>query len=178
MTAQAIAERSTYLTFGLGEEVFAIDVASVKEVLDLKDVTRIPQTPDYMKGVINLRGGVVPVIDMRLKYGLPISQSTVDSCIIVTEMELEGETVVVGALADSVREVLQISADQVEPPPKIGMKLESEFVQGIGKIGDDFVIILDVENTFSSDEASHIRAGAASSEPVTGDEEPKAGPVS
>jgi purine-binding chemotaxis protein CheW len=174
MSAEAVSERSTYLTFGLGEEIFAIDVASVREVLDLKDITRIPQTPEYMKGVINLRGSVVPVIDMRLKYGLPASEATVDSCIIVTEMEQGDETLVVGALADSVREVLQISADQVEPPPKIGMKFNTDFVRGIGKVDEEFIIILDVEKAFTSDEISYILAGSSGQESDTPNENPEA----
>ena len=97
MSAQAVEEVSTYLTFGLGEETFAINVINVREVLDITEITRIPRTPEYMKGVINLRGGVVPVVDMRLKYGLPATESTVDTCIIVTEMYLDDESIVIGA---------------------------------------------------------------------------------
>lgn len=165
MLVQEVEEVSTYLTFRLGEEIFALDVANVKEVLDLAEVTRIPRTPNYMKGVINLRGGVVPVVDMRIKYGLPVTESTVDTCIIVTEVELDGDLTVIGALADSVREVLQIKSDQIEPPPRIGMRVSSDFIQGIGKLGEKFVIILDIKKTFTGDEFLHLQSAEGSPVP-------------
>ncbi len=159
MAAQAVKEISTYLTFGLGEEIFAVDVANVREVLDLTEVTRVPRTPDYMKGVINLRGGVVPVVDMRIKFGLPEREKTVDTCIIVTEVELDGESTVIGALADSVQEVFELADGDIEPPPTLGMRLSSNFVRGMGKRDNQFIIILDVNRIFSTQELVHLHQG-------------------
>ena len=156
MSEETVKELSTYLTFSLGDETFGLDVGNVREVLDLTDVTKVPRTPDFMRGVINLRGKVVPVVDMRIKFALPAMDDTVDTCIIVTEVGLEGETVVIGALADSVREVFQISADEIEPPPSIGLTMSTDFIRGIGKQGDEFVIILDVNRIFTGDELLHF----------------------
>jgi purine-binding chemotaxis protein CheW len=157
MSNQAVEEVSTYLTFGLGNETFAFDVESVKEVLDLSDITRVPRTPDFMRGVINLRGAVVPVVDMRVKFGLTVREDTVDTCIIVAEVELDGDLTVIGALADSVREVFQIDEAHIEPPPSIGMQLNTEFIKGMGKQGEEFIIILDVNRIFSSAELIQFR---------------------
>jgi purine-binding chemotaxis protein CheW len=156
MSLNTVKELSTYLTFGLGDETFALDVANVREVLDLSDITKVPRTPDFMRGVINLRGRVVPVVDMRTKFGLPAGEDTVDTCIIVAEVDLDGETTVIGALADSVREVFQISDDDIEPPPSIGMQMSTDFIHGMGKQDDEFVIILDVNRIFTGDELLHL----------------------
>jgi purine-binding chemotaxis protein CheW len=138
-----------FLTFSLGEDIFAINVIKAKEVLDFSEVTRVPQTPDYMLGVINLRGSVVPVIDMRRKFNMPMADRTRNSCIVVVEVDVDGEPVTVGALADSVREVIDLAPSQIEPPPRIGTRLNTEFIQGMGNIDDCFVIILDIDKVFS-----------------------------
>ena len=156
MSIHTFNELSIYLTFGLGDETFAFDVANVKEVLDLADVTKVPMTPDFMRGVINIRGRVVPVIDMRIKFGLPADEDTVDTCIIVVEVQLDEETVVIGALADSVREVFEIYDDQIEPPPSIGMHLSTDFIRGMGQRDDEFIIILDANRILSGDELVHL----------------------
>ena len=122
MSVAEITETTQYLTFTLAEDIFAIDVTMAREILDVCDVTRVPQTPDYMLGVINLRGSVVPVIDMRLKFGMEHVERTRDTCIVVVEVDVDGESVVVGALADSVREVLDLEPSQIEPPPRIGTR--------------------------------------------------------
>lgn len=152
MELSDVEEVSTYLTFGLGGETFAFAVNHVREVLDLTDITRVPRTPDFMRGVINLRGAVVPVVDMRIKFGLPVQADTVDTCIIVAEIELDGEVTVIGALSDSVKEVFQLDDAQIEPPPSIGTQLSTEFIKGMGKQGEEFIIILDVNRIFSGDE--------------------------
>lgn len=152
MAVAAITETRTYLTFTLDEEDFAVDVINVKEVLDFTNVTKVPRTPDFMKGVINLRGSVVPVVDMRLKFGLEEADVTVDTCIIVMEVDMEGEATVIGALADSVQEVFELDPNSIEPPPRIGTRLETEFISGMGKYNDDFIIILDINEVFSADE--------------------------
>ena len=152
MSLSAITETAQYLTFKLEDEVFALDISKVREVLDFTKITKVPQTPDFMLGVINLRGSVVPVVDMRLKFGLDKAETTVNTCIIIVEIELDGEITVLGALVDSVQEVMEIGPDQVEPPPRIGARLDTKFIKGMGKKDDEFIIILDIDKVFSADE--------------------------
>ena len=165
MSVLSITDTRQYLTFVLGEEVFALDVSRVREILEFTTVTKVPRTPDYMKGVINLRGSVVPVFDMRLKFGLAEIEKTVDTCIVVVEVTCDGETTVIGALVDSVREVFEVEPDQIEPPPKIGTQLRTDFVKGMGKKDDRFVIILDIDKVFSSDELVAVQ-GMETDEPM------------
>jgi purine-binding chemotaxis protein CheW len=145
-----------YLTFRLGGESFAVDVIKTQEVLDYMGPTRVPQTPPYMLGVINLRGRVVPVIDLRQKFGMPKAERSQDTCIIVMEILIGGEITMVGALVDSVQEVLDLNADQLEPPPRIGTKLKTEFIKAMGNLNDHFLIILDIDRVFSTDESMVI----------------------
>jgi len=152
MSEALIESTHQYLTFCLGKEIFAVDVAKAREVLDNISITKVPQTPGYMLGVINLRGNVVPVIDMRLKFGMDAVERTVDTCIIVLEISVDGEAVVIGAQADSVQEVLDISAGQIEPPPRLGTRLNTEFIQGMGNCNEEFVIILDIDKVFTTEE--------------------------
>lgn len=162
MSVAAITETRQYLTFQLAEEVFAVEVAKVREILEFTSITKVPQTPDFMRGVINLRGSVVPVMDMRLKFGLPETEKTVNTCIIVVEVDHEGETIIIGALADSVQEVFELEPDQVEPAPRIGTKLNTDFLLGMGKHDGQFIMILDIDRTFTSDEI--VTAGVVSGE--------------
>jgi purine-binding chemotaxis protein CheW len=141
-----------FLTFKLGEEIFAVEVAKVREILDVTTITKVPKTPDFMRGVINLRGGVVPVIDLRLKFGMSMTENTVNTCIIVVEVAIGGETAVLGTLADSVQEVFDLEGDQIAPAPRIGTKLNTEFLKGMGKYNDSFIMILDIDRVFSADE--------------------------
>lgn len=163
MAGAETAEATQYLTFKLQEEVFAVDVAKVREILDLVTITKVPQTPEFMRGVINLRGSVVPVVDMRLKFGMPRTESTVNTCIIVMEISLDEETTVVGALADSVQEVLELEAEQIEPAPRIGTSLNTEFIKGMGKIDEHFVMILDIDKVFSEEELALTEEAAVQS---------------
>ncbi len=157
MGEKILMDTTQYLTFKLGGEVFAINIDIVREVLDFTTVTKVPQTPDFMRGVINLRGNVVPVMDMRLKFGLSQTEKTVNTCVIITEIEMDGEKTVVGAMADSVQEVLDLEPDQIEPPPRIGAKLNTEILRGMGKHGEKFIMILDIDKVFSSDDLSEIK---------------------
>lgn len=156
MSVAEITETVQYLTFKLADEVFALDVAKVREILEITTITKVPQTPDFMRGVINLRGSVVPVIDMRLKFGMSPIEQTVNTCIIVVEISMDGDTTVLGALADSVQEVVEMEPDSIEPAPHIGTKLNTEFIKGMGKIDGRFVMILDIDRVFSSDELSNF----------------------
>ena len=155
------SDNQQYLTFKLDEEIFALGIDKVREVLDYTSVTKVPQTPDFMRGVINLRGSVVPVVDMRLKFGMAKTEKTVNTCIIIVEINLEGETTVLGALADSVQEVLDLEPQQIEPAPKIGTKLRTEFIRGMGKRGEQFIIILDIDKVFSGEELSAVQGAVA-----------------
>ena len=157
MSVEGIAQTSQYLTFKLDEEVYALDINQVREVLDFKDITKVPRMPDFMRGVINLRGGVVPVVDLRLKFGMSMAEKSVDTCIIIIEIMLAGELTLLGAIADSVQEVMTLEADQIEPPPKLGARLNTEFIKGMGKKNDDFIILLDIDRIFSSEEISLVR---------------------
>lgn len=156
--AETTVNTGQFLTFNLDEEVYALDITQVREVLDYTDITKVPKMPKFMRGVINLRGGVVPVIDLRLKFGLSITENTVDTCIIIMEITLDGETTLLGALADSVQEVISLDSGQIEPPPKIGTRLNTEFIKGMGKKNDDFIIILDIDRVFSSEELSLVQS--------------------
>jgi len=157
MSVAGIMETTQYLTFQLEDEVFALDISKVREVLDFTTVTKVPRTPDFMRGVINLRGSVVPVVDMRLKFGMTVTEKTVNTCIIITEIELDGDTTILGALADSVQEVIDLEPEQIEPAPRIGTRLKTEFIKGMGKRDDRFLMILDIDKVFSSDELALVQ---------------------
>lgn len=152
MAVSKITETRQYLTFKMEEETFALDVGKVREILDYTNITKVPRTPDFMKGVINLRGSVVPVVDMRLKFNMPVQERTVDTCIIVVEITIEDEQTVLGALVDSVQEVFELEPAQVEPAPRIGTKLNTDFILGMGRRDERFVIILDIDRVFSIEE--------------------------
>lgn len=159
---EAVGESCQYLTFTLEEEVFALQITRVREVLDFSELTKVPQTPTYMRGVINLRGRVVPVVDMRQKFGMSSTEETVNTCIIIVEIEVEGEMTVLGALVDSVQEVIEIHSSQVEPPPRLSMRLNAEFIRGFGKQGDDFIILLNINKVFSASDLMAVEgAGSA-----------------
>jgi len=147
-----ITETSQYITFKLGNELFAIAVSRVREVLEVPQITRVPTSPSYMRGVVNVRGQATPVVDFRLKFGLPPVADTVNTRILVMELAIDGETVVLGGVADSVHEVIELEPGAIDPPPRIAMRWRTELIQGMGKRGDDFIIILDVNRVFSSDE--------------------------
>lgn len=155
--ATDVAELTQFLTFKLGEEVFAVDVSQAQEVLEVVAITRVPRTPEFMTGVINLRGSVVPVVDLRLKFDMEKAERTIDTCIIVMEVYLGKETVVLGALVDSVQEVIELEPGQIEPPPKIGTNLNTDFIRGMGKRNDQFIIILDIDRIFTEEELSQVK---------------------
>ncbi len=156
MSVTSIIDTRQYLTFQLGKEVFGLDVSNVREILEFATVTKVPKTPDYMRGVINLRGSVVPVLDMRLKFGLTQTEKTIDTCIIVVEVSFEDEHTIIGTLVDSVQEVSELSPEQIEPPPRIGTQLKTEFIKGMGKKDDHFIIILDIDELFSSEDLAVV----------------------
>ncbi len=145
-----------YLTFKLGAEVFALEVKKVREVLDFTTITKIPRTPEFLRGVINLRGSVVPVVDLRLGFGLDSVEPTVNTCIIVVEVVMAQETIIVGALADAVEEVIDIDASDIQPPPRLGSAIQTDFIQGMGKRENGFLMILNIDRIFSTGEVAQI----------------------
>ncbi|HLJ49310.1 MAG TPA: chemotaxis protein CheW [Bryobacteraceae bacterium] len=149
-------ETCQYMTFKLGNELFAINVAQVREILEVSQIMKVPTAPRYMRGVVNVRGQATPVVDLRLKLGLPEIPDTVHSRIIVMELELDGEATVLGGIADSVHEVIELEPGNINPPPRIAMRWRTDFIEGMGKRGDDFIIILDVDAVFSSGELAVV----------------------
>jgi len=158
MNTEAISALAQYLTFRLEDETYAIDIGQVQSVLDFERITKVPQTPDFMRGVINLRGSVVPVVDLKLKFGLGETEKTVDSCIIIIEIHMEGELTVTGVLADSVQEVVDMEPQDVEPPPRLGTKINTDFIKGMGKQEDSFVMILNLDKIFSEEDLLAVKA--------------------
>lgn len=165
MITEAMSASNSYLSFKIGEELFAAHVSKVLNILELTRITRIPQSPEYMLGIINLRGTVLPVIDTRIKFGIPASEFTSHTCIIVMDIDMHGESLQIGALVDSVQEVLEVEKAQIQAAPSIGNKFRSEFIQGVMKINDEFIMLLNMDRVFSSDELAFI-SSANSESPV------------
>ena len=157
MNAPMITDATQYLTCKLGEEVFAIDITKVREVLDFTIVTRVPRMPEFMSGEINLRGAAVPVVDLRLKLGMPKTAQTVNTCVIIAEVTVDHEKTVLGAITDSVEEVIELDGDQIEAAPRIGTSIRTEHIAGMGKHNNAFVIVLDLDKIFSIDELTLVR---------------------
>lgn len=147
----------SYLTFKLGEEEYAAHVSKVLNILEMTRITKVPQSPEYMKGVINLRGMVLPVIDTRIKFGMPEADYTDKTCIVVMDLELEGELVHVGALVDEVVAVVEIEKSRIEPPPAIGNTYRSDFITGVASLENKFIMILDMIKIFSTNEIAGLR---------------------
>lgn len=157
MSVDTITQHRQYLTFQLSEEVFALDVSQVREVLDFTVVTKIPRTPEFMRGVINLRGSVVPVVDLRLCFEMTETEKTVNTCIIVAEVHLDGEATVIGALADSVNEVIDLTPEDIQPAPKIGASVRTDFIRGMGNCDSGFVMILDIDKVFEAKDLTGLQ---------------------
>lgn len=147
----------SFLSFKLGEETFAANVEKVLNILELTKITKIPKAPVYMKGVINLRGAVLPLIDTRIKFDMGETEFTNNTCILVLDIHLNGEPVQVGALVDSVQEVIELKDDDVSPPPSLGNKYKSEFIEGMARVNDEFVMLLDMDLLFTLDELSVLK---------------------
>lgn len=152
MTDASESKTSTSLSFVLDNELFALDIDRVREILDFAEITRIPQTPEYMRGVVNLRGNAIPVMDMRLKFGMGRTEQTIHSRIVILEVPIMGETTVIGVMADAVKEVFELDRDQIKAPPKMGTTVNTELIKGIGRYRDQFILLLDVDRVFSDEE--------------------------
>jgi len=152
MGADKNNEIETYLSFKLSEEVFAINVSKVINILEMSYITQIPKAPAYLKGVINLRGTVLPVVDLRIKFGMSEKENTVDTSIIVLNIDLNGEPILVGSQVDAVKEVLELKSDDIAPSPSIGSRYNSGFLDGMFRQDEKFIMILDIDRVFSTDE--------------------------
>jgi purine-binding chemotaxis protein CheW len=167
MSIEDTAVATQYLTFTLDSEEFALDISKVREVLDYTTITKVPRMPDFLRGVINLRGNVVPVVDLRMKLGMKPTERTVSTCIVITEIDMGGDTVHIGTLTDSVQEVLDLDDSQIQPPPRFGSKVDIDFIRGMGKRDDRFLIILDIDKVLTSEEVQAVNMAERS---AAGDE--------
>ena len=158
------AEPTQYLTFQLSGESFAIGILSIKEIIEYHALTEVPMMPSCVRGVINLRGAVVPVLDLSSRFGRPSSEVTKRTCIVIVEFEAAGERQVIGVIVDAVNEVLDIDATDIEPPPNFGANIRADFIQGMGKVKGKFVILLNVHQVLSINDLQ--AAGAAVSKDV------------
>ncbi len=141
------------LTLGLERETFALETEMVREVLDRVPISEVPNARPFVRGLINVRGKVVPVVDLKRKFGMGATEATTDSRVIVLEIELKGQPVLIGLLADRVYEVVELPAAALETAPTLGMRWRAEFIRAIGKRGEDFIIVLDIERVFASEES-------------------------
>jgi purine-binding chemotaxis protein CheW len=154
---ETIQASNSYLSFKLEDETFAVEVAKVFEILEIPSITKIPNSPSYMTGVINLRGNVLPVIDTRIKFNLNPTEYTVNSCIIVFKIKIDQDTLTLGALVDSVQEVIEIESSHIQPSPSMGNKYRSEFIKGMARINEQFIMILNIDDVFSTDDIVAVK---------------------
>jgi purine-binding chemotaxis protein CheW len=149
-------EEAQYLTFLLGSEMFAMDILGIKEIIEYGSLTTVPMMPEFIRGVINLRGAVVPVVDLSARFGRASTEVSRRTCIVIIEADNEGETQDIGVVVDSVSEVLEIPAAEIEPAPSFGAKIRADFISGMGKVKDKFVIILDADKVLSVNELAML----------------------
>lgn len=150
--AKAAAEQKQYLTFMLGGEMFAIGILGIKEIIEYAGLTEVPMMPSCIRGVINLRGAVVPVMDLSSRFGKASTAVTKRTCIVIVEVETHGERQDMGVVVDAVNAVLEIPSSEIEAPPSFGAKIRSDFIEGMGKVNGKFVILLDVNQVLSAED--------------------------
>ena len=154
---KAIVDREgKYLTFSMADEEYGISILKIKEIIGMMPITTIPQTPDFVKGVINLRGKVIPVIDLRLRFGMDSIEYTERTCIIVVEVQGQSGTVMIGIVVDSVSEVLNINGEDIEETPAFGTSLNTNYISGMAKIEESVKILLDIDRVLSKDEIKSL----------------------
>ena len=149
-------EQQQYLTFLLGDEMFAIGILSIREIIEYGFVTEVPMTPPFIRGVINLRGAVVPVVDLAVRFGRQARDNSKRTCIVIADVESANGSQQMGVVVDAVNEVLEIAQGDIEPPPEFGARIRSDFIKGMGKIGGKFVIMLDINRVLLVDEVAVI----------------------
>lgn len=153
-------DQNQYLTFVLGRETFALGILSIKEILEYSAPTEVPMMPAFIRGVVNLRGAAVPVVDLCTRFGRGSAAVTKKTCIVIVETSSQGESHVIGVVVDAVNEVLEIPDSEIEAPPSFGAAIRADFIQGMGKVRGKFVIILDVERVLSVDEMELLNQAA------------------
>lgn len=159
--ADALQDQQQYLTFMLGGEMFAIGILAIKEIIEYGNLTEVPMMPDYIRGVINLRGSVVPVVDLSARFGRKSTELTRRTCIVIIEVAAGEEKQVVGVVVDAVNEVLEIPPAEIEAPPAFGARIRTDFIRGMGKVNGRFVIILNVGNVLSLDDLALLEQAHA-----------------
>lgn len=165
-TPDAPGDQAQYLTFMLGSEVFAIGILAIKEIIEYHELTTVPMMPDCIRGVINLRGAVVPVMDLSLRFGRPSQEVTKRTCIVIIERQGEGQREDLGVIVDAVNAVLDIPTADIEPPPAFGARVRTEYIQGLGKMQGKFVILLDVDRVLAVEEVSTLREAVNDARPA------------
>ena len=149
--------REKYLTFNLAGEQYGLEILKVQEIIGLMDITSVPQTPDYVRGVVNLRGKVIPIIDLRKKFGLETIEDTEQTCIIVVDVGM-----LMGIIVDTVQEVHDIPSASIEPPPQLGMNVDTSFILGMGKVKEEVKILLDIDKVLTSEELVQLKEATGS----------------
>jgi len=162
-------EQQQYLTFLLGNEMFAIGILSVREIIEYGFVTQVPMTPPFIRGVLNLRGAVVPVVDLMVRFGRPIQENTKRTCIVIVEIETGKGRQEMGVVVDAVNEVLEIAYADIEPPPEFGARIRNDFIKGMGKINEKFVVVLDPNRVLSVEEVAVLANLSKAEEPALED---------
>src|SRR5258706_5663173 len=152
MSTSNEAVQAQLLTFLLAGDSYAVSILRVREIIEYEEVTRVPNMPPSIRGVINLRGAVVPVVDLAVRFNAGESRLTKRSCVIIVEVDVDGAHLVVGLMADAVSQVIELPAADIEPPPSFGTRVRADFLQGLGKIGKSFVLILDIDRVLSNEE--------------------------
>ncbi|WP_010321863.1 chemotaxis protein CheW [Marinobacterium stanieri] len=157
------------LSFVLDEEWFGVEISGIQEVLEYRNVTQVPRTPDFMLGVINLRGRVIPVVDLRRQFEMHLSAPTVDTCIVIIHVEVDGENTPLGILADRVHEVVEIDTADIKPPPRIGNRIKTAFISGIVRHDEHFIILLRLSKVFAPEELDLVKEQVSQEEPAEWD---------
>lgn len=158
MASEIIQGLNSFFTFRLGSKLFAVNIGQITKILELTEITKVPNSPDYFKGIINLFGDVIPIFDGRLKFGFQETEKTRETCILILVFELDGQVVNSGIIVDSVEKVLTFDPEYIKPAPTVGKGFNAEFISGITTFNDEFVIILNIEKIFSEEEISIINA--------------------
>lgn len=160
METRAAAHEGKYLTFQLGAEVYGLQILKVQEIMGMMNVTHVPKTPAFVRGVVNLRGKVIPVVDLRLKFGMEGHEDTERTCVIVVQVARNGQQIIMGLIVDEVSEVVDIAGSHIEPPPSFGATVDTDFILGLGKVGQKVVMLLDVDRVLSGEETAMMSQAA------------------
>lgn len=162
--------KQTYLSFNIGGEVFCVNTNKVLNIIELPKIVKIPQSPDYMLGILNLRGEVLPVIDSRIKFGIPVTEYTLNTNIVVMDILMNEEFIHIGVLVDAALEVFEVSDESILPLPGLGNKFRSEFIKGVIKLGENFVMLIDMDKALTSDELVMITTTANATDQLVNNE--------